>query len=403
MDLESLRRRIDAIDNRLLGNLAERARLLREVVQAKHAAGIPTHAASREASMFARLRARAAELDIDPDYAHELWSLIIVHTKEIECDLLGLDTPFAQTRPSDAELRQNLLALTDRVAPAYSTYRSGETSEVIERYLARELRTLGDTLPALPHRALALDLGCAAGHMTEILEASFEEVRACDLSAPMITAARDRRPWPIHVTFAIGDAVETLEGAREVSLVAANFGTGSEFPPDVFFQALACALAPGARALLSFYNAEALSLTWYHPWPSTLHARLNPFNDTLEVWYGAEVFTIPGWGMTVARLREQAAAIGLRVVSVETYPTVLSILPCFFFRSPRFRRALSVAGALDDALATSPPYAGTYLLAVLAKPAATPGEDHAREAATRPGGWGEGQTPWVTQHGWGGR
>lgn len=400
MDLQNLRRRIDAIDDYLLEKLAERIHLLREVVQAKHAAGIPTHAASREASMFVRLRARATELGIDPDYVHGLWSLIIVHTKEVECNLLGADTPFAQTRPPDAELRQNLLVLTDRVAPTYHAYRSGETSDAIERYLSRELRTLGDNLPTLPHHALALDLGCAAGHMTEILEASFDEVWACDLSSSMITAARHRRPWPIHVMFIIGDAVEMLEGAHEASLVVANFGTGSEFPPDVFFPALARALAPGGSALLSFYNAEALSLTWYHPWPSTLHARLNPFNDTLEVWYGAEVFTIPGWGMTVARLQERAAAVGLHVASVETYPTVLSILPHFFFRSPRFRMTPSVACALDDVLATSPPHAGTYLLAVLTKPAATPREEHASEVATRPGGWGEGQISWITQHGW---
>lgn len=397
MSLPELRLQIDAIDEQLLQLLRTRADLVQNVVQEKQAAGIPTHAAQREAAMFSRLRARAEECQLDPDYIYEVWSVIITHAKEMACAMLGADTPYAQTRPPAGELDSNLRRLTEHIAPSYHEYRTGDASQAVQHYLARECQVLRATIASLPHRGLALDLGCATGQIAETLESSFESVEGYDISPRMIEIARSRRAWPPHVVLAEGNIEEILLqlGSASVSLAVANFGTASELRPQTLFPNLARLLRPEGKALVSFYNAQALSLGWYYPWPSTLHARLNPGNDTIEVWHGAEVFTIPGWGMTERRLQELASSQGLRVTALGAYPTILSILPASFFRSPRFQKTVEIAQTIDNALARAGPCVGTYLLAVLEKP----GEER---RAVRPGGWGEGTVvPEITGRGFG--
>lgn len=54
-DLEALRARIDALDDRILGMLAERAAIVRDVARAKAEAGTPTHDPERERRVLDRL------------------------------------------------------------------------------------------------------------------------------------------------------------------------------------------------------------------------------------------------------------------------------------------------------------------------------------------------------------
>ncbi len=62
--LEELRREIDAVDDQLVGLLADRAALVREVWTLKRALGQPLRDPLRESAIFERavLRARAREL-----------------------------------------------------------------------------------------------------------------------------------------------------------------------------------------------------------------------------------------------------------------------------------------------------------------------------------------------------
>ena len=97
-------------------------------------------------------------------------------------------------------------------------------------------------------------------------------------------------------------------------------------------------LETGGKAFLSFYNADAISNLWYYPWPSTLRAHLNTYNNTLEVWYRNKVYTVRGNGMTAFALKQECEQYGLTVEWVETYPTFLSIIPRLFFGSPRYQK-----------------------------------------------------------------
>ncbi|MDZ7676895.1 MAG: chorismate mutase [Acidimicrobiales bacterium] len=64
-ELESLRREIDAIDERFVELLAERFRITRRVGRIKAERGLPPQDATREAEIDAKVRRLASEFDLD--------------------------------------------------------------------------------------------------------------------------------------------------------------------------------------------------------------------------------------------------------------------------------------------------------------------------------------------------
>lgn len=77
MTLEELRTRLSALDQQLLGLIAERQRLSREVAEAKRAVGRPTRDFNRERDVLLRARAQATSLGISPDLAESVLRLLI--------------------------------------------------------------------------------------------------------------------------------------------------------------------------------------------------------------------------------------------------------------------------------------------------------------------------------------
>jgi len=59
MALDDTRRRIDDIDDAILGLLEQRARIVADVARAKRAANLPTHDPARERQVLERLAGRA--------------------------------------------------------------------------------------------------------------------------------------------------------------------------------------------------------------------------------------------------------------------------------------------------------------------------------------------------------
>ena len=369
MELEKIRDRLDALSWQMLLILNERLMLVREVAAQKKTKGDGViHAPSREAAIFDRTVDHCRVLGLDPDYVLEIVSLMIAHAKDAECDVLGVDT-FLDTRPKKQEdLRANLLKLTAATAPNYSPdYCEGRGSDAVQSYLGREQQLLRESIDALPNRKVALDLGCATGKVAELLERYFCRVRGFDLCPQMIEHARTRRLWPDYVEFETTDLEERIpQDDASVSFAVANFGAASEVSQHLLPE-LSRVLEKGGKAFLSFYNADAISNLWYYPWPSTMRAHLNAYNNTLEVWYRDQVYTVQGTGMTVRMLQEACGLHGLEVEWVETYPTFLSIVPRFFFGSPRFRPLVKAVTEVDEAMARKEPYRGTHLTALIRK------------------------------------
>ena len=267
-----------------------------------------------------------------------------------------------------ARLHAQLLELTAIEAPRYDDYCRGEDADAVSSYLDREFEWIEAAAAEAPDRALALDLGCATGQVAEFLQSRFDRVRGFDISPAMIEHARARCAWNPGVELEVrdlDDGIPAEDGA--VSLAVANFGAASELAADLLRE-LARVLRPGGRAVLSWYNREALVNEWFYPWPATVHSHLNPHNDTLEVWSGESVYTIRARAMTVdgGRLACESAGLGFRLAG--TFPTLQPILPAFVARNPRARALYDTCRQLDDHLAAPGIDRGSFIIAVASRP-----------------------------------
>jgi hypothetical protein len=126
-------------------------------------------------------------------------------------------------------------------------------------------------------------------------------------------------------------------------------------------------LKPGGKALLSYYNKDALVNHWIYPWPATIHSHLNPYNDTLEVWSGNSVYTIRARAETVAGLSNACDAAGLQARICETYPTMQPIFPGFIVHNQRARKAYEIGQQLGACLAGPEIGRGTYIIVIVTK------------------------------------
>lgn len=369
MELEKIRERLDALNWQMMLILVERLLLVKEVATQKKAKGNGViHAPSREAEIFDRMVDYCRVLGLDPDYVLEIVSLMIAHAKDAECDVLGVDTFLDTNAKHKEDLRENLLQLTSVVASQYSyNYCDGHGADAVRSYLNREQRLMSDSISNLSQKGLAIDLGCAVGRTAEFLEQHFSLVQGFDVSPQMVKQAHMRKHWGEHVEFEATDLEERIPADDDsVSFVVADFGSASEVSQNLI-QEVSRVLKKGGKGFLSFYNANAISNLWYYPWPSTLRAHLNTYNNTIEVWYQDKVYTIQGNGMTAPSLQHECSRHGLNVEWVETYPTFLSIVPRFFFGSSRYQSLVQAVTEVDDTLARQDPYRGTYLTALVTK------------------------------------
>lgn len=365
---EDIRDRINAIDRLLLQMLAERSFLVRTVGKIKHANGESLQASDREAEMFARMKKECAVLGLNFDYISELWSTMIYYSKVMECEEVGIDSFLNKSPIPMIELQSHLLKLTSITAPNYDDYVRGDGSDAIRAYRDREQHLLEKVVIDLPSKGLALDIGCATGQIMERLELSFQHVRGIDISPEMCRQGQTRREWPGHVTFQCHDVFQGIpEETGSASLLVANFGCASELG-DKFLAEVSRVLCKGGRALLSYYNRDALLNYWFYPWPSTVKARLNRHNNTLEVWTSDTVFSIHATGKTVHELKTELRGHGLHIVNdaIETYPTLQAIVPRFFYAATRAdsKETIKIAKDIDSHLARSRSgiHRGTYIL-----------------------------------------
>ena len=83
-DLETLRGRLDTIDERLLDTLRDRIHCCLEIADVKRRDCVAMMQPHRIAAVQARAERYAAEHDIDADFLHHLYDLIIAETCRVE-------------------------------------------------------------------------------------------------------------------------------------------------------------------------------------------------------------------------------------------------------------------------------------------------------------------------------
>ncbi|MCL1594408.1 MAG: chorismate mutase [Actinomycetia bacterium] len=79
--IETLRAEIDEINTELLGLISRRLELSVQIGALKQESRLPLYSEDRERDLIDRFRMAAEALDIDPDYAAELMTVVLVHSR----------------------------------------------------------------------------------------------------------------------------------------------------------------------------------------------------------------------------------------------------------------------------------------------------------------------------------
>ncbi|MFW5810732.1 MAG: bifunctional chorismate mutase/prephenate dehydrogenase [Thermodesulfobacteriota bacterium] len=75
--LTSLRKKIDAVDEKIVASLAERQKVVDQVVALKKAHNLPVYHPAREEDLISKRRQQGAASDLDPDFIEDLYRTII--------------------------------------------------------------------------------------------------------------------------------------------------------------------------------------------------------------------------------------------------------------------------------------------------------------------------------------
>ncbi len=88
-DIERLRAEIDAIDQQLVALLAQRRRVVEQVVRVKQDHDLPTFHPAREEDLISARRAQAVRAGLDPDYIEDLFRAVLRHSRVGQLQTLG--------------------------------------------------------------------------------------------------------------------------------------------------------------------------------------------------------------------------------------------------------------------------------------------------------------------------
>jgi chorismate mutase/prephenate dehydrogenase len=89
LGIERLREEIDSIDGRLVALLAERRRVVEQVVKVKQQQDLPMSHPAREENLISARRAQAVEAGLDPDYIEDLFRAVLRHSRLGQLRTLG--------------------------------------------------------------------------------------------------------------------------------------------------------------------------------------------------------------------------------------------------------------------------------------------------------------------------
>ena len=87
--LDHLRAQIDSIDKQLVELLAQRGRVVQQVIQVKQQHDLPTFHPAREENLISARRAQATQAGLDPDYVEDLFRTVMRHSRVGQLNTLG--------------------------------------------------------------------------------------------------------------------------------------------------------------------------------------------------------------------------------------------------------------------------------------------------------------------------
>jgi ubiquinone/menaquinone biosynthesis C-methylase UbiE/chorismate mutase len=297
----------------------------------------------RELDRLKGIKSHADRIGLDSDFAQAILYLLFGESIKEQVKLLQktqqLDLETAEDKDRQAQLRQNLIELTEYICEKYDSGYS-EVYYATDAYGKFEAELLAADIAKLRHRKLALDLGCGTGSLSLDLATlrKFEQVRGYDLSEDMISVANRKRQQmgAENVIFERRD-IEAGEFPAEtgsVSYVVMNVGTASDMVDlPKMLATVGRVLEPGGRFFLSFHNKDALLYkSRYLPWPTSLAAAFNSYTNCLDVRHHEKVFSIFTQLHSEKSVKEMMPPT-LEIDEVTSYPVLSSILPNDLFTS----------------------------------------------------------------------
>jgi len=301
-DLKETGKRIHVIDVALVRLLAKRMRLAQDVGVWKQLNTDPIFRSQVEDRRIDVVRSIAAEEGLNPHFAAQLLYNIIGESCKVQmAQTQGGDTrhlDLEQSALRDDTLLANLIDLTAAVAEHYGEDSGGDDHPATAMYLRFEDEHIMQQVARLEaldgwdkSTSIALDLGCGAGRVSNMLVPHFGAVIGYDVSQHM-TAAASNKLDAANVSFEQHDLREGIPQANSsVDLVVAGLGTASDIPEtQAFVDEVKRVLKPNGRFVLSFYNREALIyVPGFVSIDPSLKAEINVDEDWLMVYVPGEV------------------------------------------------------------------------------------------------------------------
>jgi chorismate mutase-like protein len=149
-DLDDLRSRIDQLDGALIAIVAERLAVCREVAEVKEGTDTPVIQPARVRDVVVTRRQQAIEAGIDPDFAEQLFRVLLTETHRIE--VAGQRPDAAPEKPATTgEVRSGLDTVATRVDHVVVAVNDVElaTATLQARFGFREVAMAGPPQPGI--------------------------------------------------------------------------------------------------------------------------------------------------------------------------------------------------------------------------------------------------------------
>jgi len=348
-DLKQLGGRLSKVDQHIVALLRKRTDLVRQVeewksLEAVDPGGQAIVRQGIEAQRLEQFAKLAEDRGLSPDFAKVILWAIMAESCKVQIRQKQQRNPEEEALfESDRQawyglLKQNLLRLTQTIAPVYDGMYGAQAPFSTQLYMAYErealVRTI-ETLRGLGNLDVAVDLGCATGLSSFLMAPHFKKVHAYDIGPAMILRAKEKAAsvGASNIAFEERDIELSIPlPADYASLVVMNLGTASDvLNLRVILSQIKRILKKDGRFILSFYNSSALFYNWFIPWPVSLAAEVNPTRHCLDVHCGKEVFQVYARPYTVREVKSFLQGCQLTISDIGTYPTLASILPNEFF------------------------------------------------------------------------
>src|SRR6201991_5349032 len=174
-DLKTLSEDFVAVDRLIMDLIKRRMDLAQLVAREKLRAAegntkyLEIYNNEREVERLAGIKEHADRIGLDSDFARAVLYLLFGESIKEQVKLLQntqqLDLETAEDKDRQAQLRQNLIELTEYICEKYDPGYT-EVHHATDAYGKFEAELLAADIAKLEHRKLALDLGCGTGSLS---------------------------------------------------------------------------------------------------------------------------------------------------------------------------------------------------------------------------------------------